>query len=158
MFSDPHKTHNTLCVQNVQLLNFKLVVHKVTILRGHAQNKPTLQRTKLLKQFVTWQRSSFHFGLKHKLHHGFRPHWLMSADKTTESNKAEGSRHKSGNSLSTTWNCDTPSLDTVTPTVTVCACLSRVAITTMLPSALHSGGPMFKSQTETNHPEGPDPC
>ena len=30
LFSDPHKNINTLCGQNVELLNVKLVVHIVT--------------------------------------------------------------------------------------------------------------------------------
>jgi hypothetical protein len=30
LFSDPHKTHNTLRGQNVELLNVKLAVHIVT--------------------------------------------------------------------------------------------------------------------------------
>jgi len=28
LFSDPHKTHITLCGQNVELLNIKLAVYK----------------------------------------------------------------------------------------------------------------------------------
>jgi hypothetical protein len=33
LFSDPHKTPNTLCGQNIELLNVKLAVHIVTTVR-----------------------------------------------------------------------------------------------------------------------------
>jgi len=41
--SQIHTKHiNTLCGQNVELLNVKLAVHMVAILRGQAQNNPTM--------------------------------------------------------------------------------------------------------------------